>query len=93
MAMVNPHTPLENNPKFGCRSGREMLVLLASGMLLGMLGSTTVVLLGFPNALVASAALMAVASGAGCWWQFRGRERLPPKKPPRISLAVRSSSQ
>lgn len=86
---IEPDDP--NAPRRGSRSGRELLTVMVAVLLASSLCSVFFAVMAGLTALLASFAVWCVGTSGAFWWQFCGRERFPLKKPPRVSLVVRSS--
>ena len=82
-----------NAPRRGSRSGRELLTVMLAVLLVSSLCSVFFAVMAAWPAFLASFAVWCASTSGGLWWQFRGRQRFPLKKPPRVSLLVRSSKQ
>ena len=88
---MNHDQAIVHNPKYGIRSGRELITVLTSAVVLSMLISVLFSVMAPVAALVASLALAAFAVPTAFWWQFRGRGKFPLKAPPKIRFVVGSS--
>ncbi len=88
---MEPDDP--NAPRRGSRSGREFLAVMFAAVLTSSLCSVFFAVMAGWTALLASFAVGCVGTSGALWWQFRGRQRFPLKKPPRVSLlSARRSS-
>jgi len=75
---------IDNNPKRGFRSGRELLACLTTIVTMVLLMQWVLIATDSTVAYTLSWIAMAVLSGlCGCAWQRWGRQRFPLKSQPR----------